>query len=217
MIQQLKHLCHGAGWIGLAAVIILLVPVFSAHGQSTAPRPAGLYLGGQPSAPVRIEVFSDYQCPVCRAYYLDTLKPLLNNYASTNKVCVVYHDFPLDMHQFARKACRYALAAERVSRDLWLRVTDALYTEQAQWSQDGNIEAVLAKKVDPMELVRIRKLTEDPSIDATVNQEVMLGQSRQITSTPTSFIITEAGRQQRVNTIIPYAVLKDYIDRNVKH
>jgi hypothetical protein len=40
-----------------------------------------------------------------------------------NKIYVVYHDFPLDMHQFARKATRLALAAERLGRDRWLRVT----------------------------------------------------------------------------------------------
>ncbi len=217
MIQKSEYGRYRRRSVALAAAIVILVPAISAIGQTIAQTPSGFYLGGQPSAPVKIEVFSDYQCPVCRAYYLETLKPLLNVYASTNKVCIVYHDYPLDMHQWARKACRYALAAERISRDLWLRVTDALYTDQAQWSQDGNIDAILVKKVDQTELARIKKLADDPAVEAAVNQEVMFGQSRQITSTPTSFIITEAGRQQRVNSIIPYAVLKDYIDRNVKH
>ncbi len=217
MIRESRHVRHCKHSVVLAALILFLIPAITAIGQTIAQVPAGITLGGQPSAPVKIEVFSDYQCPVCRAYYLETLKPLLNAYANTNKVCVVYHDYPLEMHQWARKACRYALAAERISRDLWLRVTDALYTDQAQWSQDGNIDAILSKRVDPTELARIKKLADDPSVEAAVNQEVMLGQSRQITSTPTSFIITEAGRQQRVNSIIPYTVLKDYIDRNVKH
>ena len=111
-----------------------LVFGLSAAGRNGAGAQPELYLGGQPGAPVKIEVFSDYQCPVCRTFYLETLKPLLADYTKENKIakiCVVYRDYPLDMHPFARKAARFALAANRLSRERWLRVTDALYTEQA--------------------------------------------------------------------------------------
>ncbi|MBZ5495353.1 MAG: DsbA family protein [Acidobacteriia bacterium] len=213
----LKKLC--GVWVGPAAAFTLLAAALPLTGQSSAYQPVELYLGGQPGAPVKIEVFSDYQCPVCRTFYLDTLKPLLADYAKEDKIdkiCVVYHDFPLDMHPFARKAARFALAAQRLSRERWLRVTDALYTEQEKWSQDGNIEAVLAKTLDPTELVRLQNMVANPAIDATINQEIMLAQSRGITSTPTFFIITETGRQNRVIGGVPYAVLKNYLDGLVK-
>ena len=202
--------------IGLAVAFALLASTLSLSGQTGAEKQAQLYLGGQPSAPIKLEVFSDYQCPVCRLFYLETLKPLVADYASVNKVYIVYHDFPLDMHPYARKAARFALAARRLGREQWLRVTDALYSEQAQWSQDGNIEGALAKVLDPTELVRVKQLAGDPAVEASLNQEVMLGQSRNVTSTPTLFVITDTGRQQRVNSGVPYPVLKDFLDRTLK-
>jgi protein-disulfide isomerase len=206
-----------AGAAALVAVALMFAGLAGANKQ------AEFYAGGEPGTPVKIEVFSDYQCPACRTFFLETIKPILENYAGAKtdakgqpvkpKVSVVYRDLPLEMHQFARAAARYGLAAQRMGRDRWMRVSDALYVQQAQWSLDGNIEAVLSKVLDPMELVRLRKLAADPAIEEALAQEVMLAQSREVVSTPTFFIISETGRQQRVNGPVPYAVMKDYIDR----
>jgi protein-disulfide isomerase len=218
--------CRPAGWTGPASIILLLATALSVSGQTGMHQPGEFLIGGEPGAPIKIEVFSDYQCPACRTFYLDTIKPILANYASAKtgpngqpikpRVCVVYHDLPLDIHQFARPAARLGLAAQRLGRERWLRVSDALYTHQAQWSQDGNLDAALAKVLDPTEVVRLRKLAADPAIGALVDQELMLAQSRDVASTPTFFIITETGRQQRVNGPVPYAVMKDYLDRLLK-
>jgi protein-disulfide isomerase len=178
-----------------------------------------LCLGGERGAPVKLEIFSDYQCPRCGEFYLDTIKPLLAEYSRTNRlheIYVVYHDFPLDMHAYARKAACIALAAARISRERWLRVTDVLYLEQAQWSQDGNIEAALSKVMDPAEVMRMASLAADPAIEAAVRDGVLLGQSREITSTPTFFITAKDMPQQRVAGWVPYATLKDYLDRTLK-
>jgi protein-disulfide isomerase len=205
-----------SSWIRLFSAGVLLVGTMAVAGQSEAPRQAEFYIGGEAGAPVKIEVFSDYQCPACRMFYLETIKPILANYASQNKVCVLYRDFPLEMHQYARAAARLGFAARRLGRERWLRVSEALYTNQEQWALDGNFEAVLSKVLDRTEVVRLRNMAADPAIEAAINQELMLGQRREVNSTPTFFIITEAGRQQRVNGPVPYVVLKDYIDRLIK-
>jgi len=218
--------CRPTGWTRPASIILLLTTALAVFGQTGMHQPGEFLIGGEPGAPIKIEVFSDYQCPACRTFYLDTIKPILANYASAKtspngqpikpRVCVVYHDLPLDIHPFARPAARLGLAAQRLGRERWLRVSDALYTHQAQWSQDGNLDAALAKVLDPTEVVRLRKLAADPAIDALVDQELMLAQSREVTSTPTFFIITETGRQQRINGPVPYAVMKDFLDRLLK-
>jgi protein-disulfide isomerase len=188
-------------------------------GQPRVDSPSELCLGGERGAPVKIEIFSDYQCPRCRDFYLETIKPLLAEYTRTNqihKIYVVYHDFPLEMHPFARRAASFALAASRVGRERWLRVVDALYTEQAQWSQDGNIEAALSKMMGPTEVIVLANLAADPSIDAAVQEAVLFGQSRNITSTPTFFITSKGTLQQRIAGSVTYPTLKDYLDRTLK-
>jgi protein-disulfide isomerase len=175
--------------------------------------PEELYMGGEPGAMVRIEVFSDFQCPLCKEFYLGTLKPIIADYAGTQKVSVVYHDLPLEMHQFARPAARLALAAARLGREEWLRVTDEIYKDQEQWSVTGNFEPALSKALNPTQLMRVVRMAGDPAIDAAVQQEVLLAESRRVTSTPTFFISTKSGREQRINGAIAYPVLKDFLDR----
>jgi protein-disulfide isomerase len=202
-------------WIVLAATTVM-VTVLSVHSQTSPPKTADLWLAGQRSAAVRLELFSDFQCPSCRAFYLETIKPLIADYTKANKIdkiLIAYHDFPLDMHPYARKAARLALAASRLGRERWLHVVDVLYIEQEKWAQDGNIEAVLAKSLDPTEMVRLQSLASNPAIETLINQEIQLGQSQNITSTPTFFVLTQTGRQQRVTGGVALAVLKDYLDR----
>jgi protein-disulfide isomerase len=188
-------------------------------GQPFPDDPDELIFSGVRGAPVRIDIFSDYQCPRCGEFYRDTIKPLADEYTRTdkiNRILIVYHDFPLEMHPYARKASRFALAAARIGRDRWLRVNDQLYREQAGWSVDGNVEASLAKVLDPTELVRIANLAAKPEIDAAVQNGVLFGQSREIGSTPTFFITSPFGPQQKVAGGVAYATLKDYLDRLLK-
>ncbi len=220
MIRDIKRRYRGKCRLTLAVLPVFLIAVLSMAGQAGSSKQAEIYLGGQPGAPVKIEVFSDYQCPVCRTYYLETLKPLIAEYTKTNKIdkiSIIYHDFPLEtIHKFARKAVRFGLAARRLGTDKWVKVSDALYTQQAAWSENGNIEAALEKALDPADLNQLKKIVADPALDATINQEVAQGQSREVTSTPTTFIITETGRQQRFTGDPSYPALRDFLDKLIK-
>jgi protein-disulfide isomerase len=184
--------------------------------QTTAAKPAAMSFCGTPDSTVRIEVFSDFQCPHCRMLYLDVIKPLIRDYGSSRRVYILYHDYPLEMHPYGRAASRYALAANRISQDLWLRVVDALYQNQEQWSQDGKFDPVLAKVVKPEELARINTLIADPGVENDLKQEISLGDSRRITSTPTYYIMTQTGRQQRLDRVLSYSIIKNYIDGYLK-
>lgn len=65
---------------------------------------------GNPEAPVTIVEFSDFQCPFCRKFYLDTLSEIKEKYVKTGKVKFVYRDFPLtSIHDMAQT---YAEAGE---------------------------------------------------------------------------------------------------------
>jgi protein-disulfide isomerase len=211
-IQSGKRILAAAAWVLAAAVL-------SASGQGGADKQPELWVGGQPNAPLKIEVYSDFQCPNCRSFYLETIKPLIADFTKEKrieKIYIVYHDFPLDMHQYSRKAASYAMAAARLGRDPWLRVFDALYQEQAQWSVDGNIDAVVAKVLDATELTRVKKLATDPSVEQAVRLEVLLGQSREVTMTPTFWITTQAGPQEHVNGGVPYVLLKGTLEKLLK-
>src|SRR4030095_13516105 len=184
----------------LLASIAMLANLGLRAQNSSSPEEA--LLGGNLDAPIRIDLFSDYQCPHCRDLYLETIRPVLKDYAEANKVCIVYHDFPLKMHQYAREAARYSQAALRVGRRQWLAVLDALYTNQPAWSQDGKIEAAIAVAVSPEDLQKIKKLLTYPYINEAIDRDIALGQNRKVESTPTLFVIA-VGREQKVVGGIP--------------
>ncbi len=173
------------------------------------------YAGGQPGAPVKLEVFSDYQCPACRTFYLDTVRYILRDYANEKRVSVVYHDFPLAIHQYSREATRYALAAQKLGRDYWLRMADTLYEDQAKWSQDGKIDLLIFRAFTADEYARLKRALQDPAIDQTLDREVALANARKVASTPT-FFLTVNGREQKVVGGVAYPVLKNYLDRFLK-
>ena len=49
---------------------------------------------GDPNAPVKIDVWEDFQCPACQ-YYTENVEPrVVENYVATGKVYYVFHQFP---------------------------------------------------------------------------------------------------------------------------
>lgn len=49
---------------------------------------------GDPNAPVKIEVFEDFQCPSCRIFSEETKPEIVANYVATGKVHLTFRHFP---------------------------------------------------------------------------------------------------------------------------
>lgn len=183
--------------------------------QTFSETKSGAVLGGSADCPVRIEVWSDFECPACRELYLGTMRRIVQEYSSKGKVCVVYYEFPLSMHKYSKEAARYTEAAARLNPDYLLPLYDALFIDQARWSQDGSLEATVSKVVPKKDLQQLKKLMHDPSIDSAIAREVQIGNNMGVKSTPTSFIYS-GGKHQKAEGTISYIVMKQYIDRELK-
>ncbi len=168
-------------------------------------------VGGKPIAPVKIEVFSDYQCPACREFYLSTMRLVLSDYADAGKVCVVYREFPLTMHSHAREAAKYGAAAMRMGQRTWSMVTDALYQNQDQWVQDGKIEPFVAAALNKEDLARLHKEMNNPAVEAIIASDIDLAKKLDVNQTPT-FYITGKGKTEKVAGVVQYPILRRYID-----
>lgn len=172
-------------------------------------------LGGEPDAPIHIEVFSDFECPACRQLYVETMRLVLKDYCSLDKVCVVYHEFPLQGHKYSRQAARYAKAAQKMGRKQYRIVVDALFENQERWSQDGSVDDTVFKALGADEYFNLKKLLLDPAIDTAIDAEVSLGQKKEVQSTPTFFVYA-IGKEQKAVGFLPYPVLKSFFDSIVK-
>jgi protein-disulfide isomerase len=197
-------------WLMLALFIVVQAP-----NRTAQTNPADDYLMGGPNSPVRIELFSDFQCPSCRTFYLDTVTRLISEYAAGKTVSFVFRDFPLSGHTVARVAARYALASKSLGHEQWLKAIEYLYTCQAEWSYDGKFEPVLARILSARDMEKLREELKNPAIEQTIDRTVALGNSKNVTSTPTYFV-TMGGKEQRVANALSFPILKEFIEPYLK-
>jgi protein-disulfide isomerase len=116
--------------------------------------PASFKESGSRTAPVTCELYSDYQCPHCAAFYLDTLPQFTAKYIATGKVRLRHRDFPLERHRYARLAAQYADAAGELG--YYDAVARKLFRTQEVWSGDGDIEAQVARVVPASDMEKVR-------------------------------------------------------------
>jgi protein-disulfide isomerase len=53
---------------------------------------------GEDSAPITFVEYSDYQCPFCRKFTVETLPQIIEKYVETGVVRFIFKDFPLEIH-----------------------------------------------------------------------------------------------------------------------
>jgi predicted DsbA family dithiol-disulfide isomerase len=193
---------------------LMMIASIEANAQAPVKAPPNCVCGNL-DAPVRLDVFSDFQCPACRAFFSETVSQLRKLYAPAGKVCVIYHEFPLKQHAYGRKAARYSLAAQQLGKKQWLAVLESLYEKQALWSLDGNIESVLSQTVSSDDLALIKKNLKDPSIEKTLEGDIALGEKKGVQGTPSIFV-TVHNREHPKAPYAPYAIWKDYLDSILK-
>ena len=198
----------------LVLFLLVLVVHPDAFSQAAELKPEQCLVGG-PDAPIRIEVFSDFECGACREFYLYTIRPVLKEYGHLGKVCVVYHEFPLRIHKHAKQAAQYAKAAQKLGRRQWTAVMDALYENQAKWALDGSVDETVFKALGADDFYRLKQMVLLPSIDEAINSEIAMGEKKEVSSTPTSFVYA-FGKEQKVVGGVPYPAMRDFIDKNMK-
>ncbi len=164
---------------------------------------------GPVAAAVRIDLFSDFQCPACKALHEQTIKRVKEEFAMKGKLRLVHHDFPLPQHKHARQAAILAAAADRLGK--YDAVADALFREQESWSQSGMVDAVVDSVLTPEERKKLRQIAKDPEILANIERDVQLGRRMQVSSTPT-MIVTHGGKPNPVVGVVSYTVFSKYLN-----
>lgn len=191
---------------GLFVLLIALPSPGTVAAQSAPPSTRAL---GPVMAKVRIDVFSDFQCPACKALAEDTLRRVREEYALKGKIRLVHHDFPLPMHQYARRAAQLAAAADRLGK--FDQVSEVLFRQQESWAATGKLDEVVDSVLTPAERTRIREIAKDPAITAAIDRDVDLGRRTNITSTPT-MIVTKDGKPSPVVGVVSYPIFSRLLD-----
>lgn len=116
--------------IVLAAVGLVAGPV--AHGVANQDDLHATRTKGSSTAPVTVYEMSDFQCPFCADFALQTMPVLDREYVQTGKVRFIWVNLPLSYHKNAVPAAELAMCGARQGR-FW-QLHDLLFRNQRRWA-----------------------------------------------------------------------------------
>jgi protein-disulfide isomerase len=189
-----------------AAALLVLLPCLAAVPEIDKGRTLG-----SPSAPVQIEIFSDFTCPHCKVLHETELPLLMKDYVVPGKVYIVDRAFPLNGagHEHSREAFGYAVAAARIGK--YQQVADALYAQQSSWALSGNIWPVVSGVLTPAEQKKVQALAKDPGVLAEIEGDLQEAMAAGLNQTPT-MIVTAKTKRYPLPPAPSYPLLKSMID-----
>ena len=165
---------------------------------------------GSKSAPVIMEVFSDFQCPACKTLFTTTNRRLMDDYVSNGKVYLIHRDFPLPMHAYSRVAARYARAAAQLGKVE--PVEQALFQNQEKWEQNGDVDGTVAAVLSTAEMTKVRALVKGGTLDALIDKDYNLGQTYRVNQTPTTVFHCK-GQTYPYAGVMTYDILKTFLNQ----
>lgn len=196
------------GTLGLSVVLLAMAKPPQNPGDVSDLDPHKAF--GSKTAPLVLEVFSDFQCPACKTLYATTNRQLIDNYVSNGKVFLIHRDFPLPMHAHSRVAAQYARAASQLGKVE--PVEQALFQNQEKWENTGDIDGTVAAVLTPAEMVKVRALVKGGTLDPLIEKDLALGRIYNVNQTPTT-IIHYKGQTYPVVGVQSYAVLHQFLDQ----
>src|SRR5437764_5142244 len=198
----------------VAALLLMLTPAFlrARTGQAAVAvadvDPHVAY--GSKSAPIVMEVFSDFQCPACKTLFMSTNRQLMDNYVSTGKVYFIHRDFPLAMHAHSKVAAQYGRAAAQIGK--FEPVEQALFQNQEKWEQTGDVDGTVAAVLSPAEMAKIRALVKSGTPQAAIEKDLALGRTCNVNQTPTT-IFHSKGQTFPYAGNMSYEIMRGFLDQ----
>jgi len=136
---------------------------------------------GNPTAPVVMVMFSDFQCPACAATH-PLLEAILNEYK--DKVRFVVRNFPLvELHKNAFQAAQAAKAAEKQGK--FFEYIEILYKNQQALDQES-LKAY-ARQIG-LDMKRFEADMRDKVIADSIWKDIEEGKNYGVYATPTIFV-----------------------------
>ena len=155
---------------------------------------------GNPTSPVTITVFSDFQCPFCANYH-KTLQQISGNYP--DKVYLVFKHFPLPGHPQSRSAANAAECAAEQGK-FW-EFADKLFENQARLGENDFYQKIAADL--NLNVSQFTDCISSKKYNGKVEKNYQEGLSKKIKGTPASFINGET-----LSGAASYEKLKGIID-----
>src|SRR5512136_1014456 len=175
--------------IGIVAVMValaLIVLVGLPAAATNRAKATGNTLGDA-NAPVTVEVYADFQCPVCGQFDRGTLKQIEDKYVKTGKVKIVFDHFAFIGDESTRAA--EASECANAQGKFW-EYADTLFNNQAGENQGAFSDANLGKFAQQLglDMEKFNACMQNHTHLAKIQASTSNGNLRGVNATPTVFI-----------------------------
>jgi len=171
---------------------------------------------GSDSAPVVIVEFSDFQCPFCRKFFVDTYGQIKKDYIDAGKVQIVFRDFPLSFHPAAEKSAEAVECAADQNKG-W-EMHDKVFQEEEKQGQ-GTIQYGVSDLKTWASEIGLNMSTFNDCLDSgkqaqEIQKDISDGSTAGVQGTP-SFMIGKrsGGKIVPISGAQPYNAFKSAIDQ----
>ena len=139
---------------------------------------------GSNEAKVAIVEFSDYQCPFCSRFFLQSFHKLKQHYIDTGKVKLAFRNFPLSIHPQAKNA---AVAAQCAGKQgAYWKMHDALFSNQRRLGPPLYEDLARKLKLDTKAFQECTR--ENTQMSKVIDADLVYGESLGVSGTPTFFV-----------------------------
>ncbi len=168
---------------------------------------------GTPGAPVRMVVFTDFQCPYCKREAESLRKHLIQTYPK--EVRLYFKDFPLDpIHPWARDAAIAGRCIYKQSEKAFWKYHDWVFAHQSEITKENlrSKVAEFAGTLADVDQLRFTRCFDNRETEPEVERSIAEGRELGINSTPTLFI-----NGRRIPAQLPWPNLKQVIDMELEY
>jgi len=167
---------------------------------------------GDPSAPVTIVEFGDYQCPFCKRWNENTKPVIERNLIETSKASLIYVDFPIIGPDSATIHAGSYCAADQ---GLYWRYHDFAYANQGHendgWASAENLK-LLIPKMTGIDADLFNECLDSKKYEQRVNDNKKIATDAGVTSTPSFIIIAPDGTGETIIGAQPYGTFKTVVE-----
>ncbi|MEK6576743.1 MAG: DsbA family protein [Nitrospirota bacterium] len=170
---------------------------------------------GKKDAPLTLIEFSDFQCPFCARFSIETLPLLKKEYIETGRLKLVFRDFPLGFHQFAQKAAEAVNCAGEQGK--YWEMHDRIFQNQSAMKVEdlkGH-----ARQIN-LNQDLFTACLESGKYDKEIKKDIDDGTRAGVTGTPTFFLgITGKNKQIKGGRLVgaqPFDAFKEQIETLLK-
>ena len=143
---EIKKEANKSLWItSIVLVIFLLAVITNGFGlfDTQAQKAVNLTIGnspvlGNPDSKITIYVFSDFSCPYCAQFALQTMSKVTKNYVETGKAKIVFKYFPT--HATAEAAHKVAFCLNQ--QNLFWQFHDLAFSNQQNLNDLNNVKTI---------------------------------------------------------------------------